>query len=252
MIIEGDISVKAALLGNKRHIQTIYIDQKRHDKDAHFVRRIALEKEVLVKEETRESIDEMANGKTHGGMIALCEGRTYDSLEDCFQTEVPFVVLLEGVEDPFNFGGIIRSLYTAGCTGLLMKKRNWQHVEPIILKASAGASEYLPIVMSEDLEKDIDTCVTKGCYVYAAMRKDAIVYDEANYTIPTLLMIGGEMRGLSSRLLAKANQNIYIPYANDFRNALSANGACAVLGYEVFRQRRKQDGSHTIQTESTN
>ena len=70
------------------------------------------------------------------------------------------------------------------------------------------------------------------------MRKDAIPYFDVDYKQPILLAVGGEMRGLSKVVLDNIENNIYIPYGNDFRNALNASSAIAVLGYEVLRQRR--------------
>lgn len=241
MIIEGDVSVKAALLGEKRNVQVVYIDDSRHDKDAHFIERKSEEKNIHVEKVSREYIDSLATGHTHGGVIAEVGQRKYDSLKDVLKVENPFVVLLEGVEDPFNLGYIMRSLYSAGCNGLILRKRNWDKNESTILKSSAGAFEYLPTILSEDLEHDINLCKENKLHVYAAMRKDAKAYFDGNYKKPVLLMIGGEMRGLSSKVLKLADENIYIPYANDFRNALNAAGAAAVLGFEVMRQRKGEN-----------
>ena len=241
MIIEGDVSVKASLLGNKREVHVVYIDEKRHDKDVHFIERKCEEKNINVEKVSREYIESLATGHTHGGVIAEVGQRKYDNLKDVLKVENPFVVLLEGVEDPFNLGYIMRSLYSAGCNGLILRKRNWDKNESTILKSSAGAFEYLPTILSEDLEQDILLCKQNKLYAYAAMRKDAKAYFDGNYKKPVLLMIGGEMRGLSSKVLNLADENIYIPYANDFRNALNAAGAAAVLGFEVMRQRKGEN-----------
>ena len=94
------------------------------------------------------------------------------------------------------------------------------------------------IVMSDDLPQLVKDIKKQGVKTYAAMRKDAITYLEADYRKPSLIAIGGEMRGLSSAVRNEIEQNIYIPYANDFRNALNAASAAAVLSFEVYRQRR--------------
>lgn len=140
---------------------------------------------------------------------------------------------------PLQQGYIMRSLYSAGCNTLIIRERDWSFVEDQILKSSAGASEYMNLVCYKDMSEAVKICKDHGLYVYAAMRKDAITYFEADFKQPILLCIGGEMRGLSSGLLKEVDQNIYIPYANDFRNALNAAGASAALGFEVVRQRQK-------------
>ena len=238
MIIEGGVSVKAALLAGRRTINCIYLDEKRHDKDAHFIERKSEELHVPFKKVSRETIEEMATGRTHGGLVADVEGRNMQTLEDCLNAECPFVVVVEGVEDPFNLGYVMRSLYSAGCSGIILRKRDWSHVETTILRSSAGASEYINTVMVDHVEDAITSLKEKGLIAYAAMRKDAIPYFEADFNQPMVLAIGGEMRGLSSKVLKTIDQNLYIPYANDFRNALNAAGASAALGFEVVRQRK--------------
>lgn len=236
MIIEGNVSVKAAILGNQRKVNCVYVDVKKHDPDTKWILHRALEKNIPVYKKTREEIDTYTTGKTHGGLIADCEARKYQSIEQCY-TDATFLCILEGVEDPFNLGYVIRTLYSAGCTGLIIRKRDWSSVEPIILKSSAGAYEYLHIVESDDIPALLQDIKKKGVMCYAAMRKDAISCYAAKFTQPVLLAIGGEMRGLSKAVLQQMDQNIYIPYANDFHMALNAAGASAVLAFEVLRQR---------------
>ena len=239
MIIEGNVSVKAAVLAGNRQVNKVYVDQNRHNRDTSWILHRCEERDVPVERVTSEQIDEMATGRTHGGLVADVSSRQYQNFEDCLKGKDTFLVLVEGVEDPFNLGYIMRSLYSAGCTGLILRKRNWQNGESTILKSSAGASEYLPVVMSEEPEKEVRKAKDLHIHTFAAMRKDAIDCFEADYTQPCLLAIGGEMRGLSSGVRKEIEQNIYIPYANDFHMALNAAGAAAVLGFEVYRQRRQ-------------
>ena len=198
--IEGGLSVKAAMLAGSRQIEAVNLDEARHDKDAQFIVRKAQEKHIPVILKSRSWIDAHAQGRTHGGLIAQVSPRSFQQLSEVL-SDNPFVFVVEGVEDPFNLGYIMRSLYSAGASGLLLSARNWQPVESTILKASAGASEYLNVVLSEDLPGDIAALKKQGLKAYAAMRKDAIAYWDADYTEPCLIAIGGEMRGLSSKVL---------------------------------------------------
>lgn len=238
-MIEGKISVKAAISGGRREVDRIWMDKSLEDRDSRYIRRIAEDKGIPVELVTRPEITEKAEGKTHGGILAEVSSRRYDCLEDCLNVDIPFAAVLEGVEDPFNLGYVMRTLYSAGCSGLLVRKRDWSMAEQTILRSSAGAFDLMNVIMSKDLCRDVHELREHGLTCYAAMRRDAVVYDQADYKKPVILMIGGEMRGLSSGLLREADQNIYIPYANDFRNALNAAGAAAVLAFEVFRQRRE-------------
>jgi len=241
MILEGGLSVKAALLAGRRKVDVIYLDDARRDQDAFFILKKAAEKGVPLQRVNTEFIQSLASGRTHGGVLCEAESRVMQEKEDCLKGGTPFIALVEGVEDPFNLGYIMRSLYAAGCTGLILRKRDWTNAEAVILKSSAGASEYINVVMSEDLAEEVKWFKSQGIECVAAMRKDAVPYYEADYKKPVLIAIGGEMRGLSSGVRHEIDRNIYIPYANDFRNALNAAGAAAVLGFEVLRQRGVSD-----------
>ena len=238
MLLEGNVSVKAAILGNHRKVEKLYYDKHKNDKDLNFILHRAKEKGIPCMPLEREEINAMATGRTHGGLVAEASPRVYQELSECMHGKTPFLVLLEGVEDPFNLGYIIRTLYSAGCDGLILPRHDWASAESTIAKSSAGACEYMNIVMSDDLPQLVKDIKKQGVKTYAAMRKDAITYLEADYRKPSLIAIGGEMRGLSSAVRNEIEQNIYIPYANDFRNALNAASAAAVLSFEVYRQRR--------------
>ena len=238
MLLEGNVSVKAAILGNHRKVEKLYYDKHKNDKDLNFILHRAKEKGIPCMPLEREEINSMATGRTHGGLVAQAGPRVYQELSECMHGKTPFLVLLEGVEDPFNLGYIIRTLYSAGCDGLILPKHDWASAESTIAKSSAGAFEYMNIVMSDNLPQLVKDIKKQGIKTYAAMRKDAITYLEADYQKPSLIAIGGEMRGLSSAVRNEIEQNIYIPYANDFRNALNAASAAAVLSFEVYRQRR--------------
>lgn len=236
MILEGNVSVKAAVLAERRAVFKILADKTKHDKDTSFILNRAKERGIEIIRTDREVIDRMASGRTHGGLIAEAGERTYQQLDDVLKKDRPFIVLLEGVEDPFNLGYVIRSLYAAGCDGLILEKRSWANAEPVILRSSAGAFEYLDIVMSVEPAQDIRRIRSCGIRTLASMRKDAVSLFEADLKRPLFIAVGGEMRGLSSGVRKEITQNIFIPYANDFRNALNASSACAVLAFEVMRQ----------------
>ncbi|MBR4455625.1 MAG: RNA methyltransferase [Solobacterium sp.] len=237
MLVEGSISVKAALLGGKRKVERVFLDARRNDKEAYFITCRANEAGIPVEKKARAELDAMASGRTHGGVLCSVSARRYEDAAVLFSAEVPFLAVLEGAEDPYNLGYVIRALYSGGCTGLIIPERSWEAAEPVILKSSAGAFDYLPIVQSSEVAALIEEASQRGIHTFAAMRRDAIPCYEADFRGPVLIAIGGEMRGLSASVLAACSTNIYIPYANDFRNALNAAGAAAVLGFEVNRQR---------------
>ena len=111
-----------------------------------------------------------------------------------------------------------------------------------MIKSSAGASEYLNIYMSDDLEYDLGLFKDNGYKVISACRNDYSVdlYSCDLKTDKLLFCIGGPLRGLSKAVLANSDQFVYIPYANDFRNALNAASAASVIASEIYRQNRKE------------
>lgn len=238
VILEGNISVKAALFSKWRTIEKIYVDQKKHDKDTNYILANAYQANIEVVKVERSVIDEMASGKTHGGLIAIASCRTYQTLDDLANDD--FISIVEGVEDPFNLGHVIRSLYACGCKALLLNKRNLSHVESVICKASAGASEKMAIVMIDDFKKVMPT-LKKNYQIICANRTSTsqIMYD-VDYSKPTCIAIGGEKRGLNRAILDAADIDVYIPYLESFKNALSAVSATTILAAEVMRQRLKK------------
>ena len=239
IVFEGTISVKAALQSKYRKVNEIWMDEKKKSKDFGYILKMCEVNNIIVKRVTREQIDEVASGKTHGGVIAFVSERRYVDIEELFACEKEhFFVLLEGIEDSYNVGYSLSSLYACGCQGVIMPKRDWSKDEGAIVKSSAGAYEKMPIYVCEEYDELLAKCKEEGVHLVCAMREDAIDMYDYDYTQSVILALGGPLRGLSSTLLKNTSQNIYIPYANDFRNALNASSAVSILGYEVFRQRR--------------
>ena len=235
---EGALSVKAVMMSGRRPVIKLVIDQKKKDKDTAFILRQAAQRQIPVERWPREKIDQQAVGRTHGGIIALAGDRNYQSVQECLDAPQPFIAVLEGIEDPFNLGYAFRTLYAAGCTGVLMGSRDWQTAQPTIVKSSAGASEQLAWCLCEDLGAAVRQCRQAGCVLYCAQRSDAIDYFDADFNQPIVLAIGGELRGLSRDVLEQSDQNIVIPYARPVRSALNGTSAVAAISFEVVRQRR--------------
>ncbi len=238
MIFEGALSVKAIINGNKRQVEKVIIDAKKQSKDINYLKKICKAKNIAIELQDRETINELAQGKTHGGVIGIAKERINQPLDDLLSNQ-SFICLLDGIEDPFNYGYILRSLYSAGCSGILCNNRDWSLAQNVICKSSAGASELINIHQSDDLVNDLRYLKNKGIECLAAYRNNAVSYLDKNYRKPVLIAIGGQMRGISKDLLKEMDGFIYIPYANDFRNALNASSATSVIAYEILRQRNQ-------------
>lgn len=238
-IVEGNISVKAVLLANMRDVYKIIVDTKKRDKDTSFILRKAKEKNIVIESKTREEIDEIAQGKTHGGLLALCGERKFQQLSDVVEKEDVFLAFVEGIEDPFNFGYVLRTLYAAGCDGVIIPPRNWTTAAGVVTKSSAGASEYLNLIVADDVSALIKEMKQNDVKFVCGQRSDAISLYEYTFPQKVCIAIGGEMRGLSKLVLQESDQNLFIPYRQDFRNAMTAAASTAIFAFELVRQKEQ-------------
>lgn len=239
MIIEGALAVKAAILGNKRPIYHVMIDKNKVSKDVDFIKRITKEKNIKLSFIDTEGIKDVVAGKTHGGIVAEVGFR---KLEKANVQYFSRVLLVEGVEDPYNIGTIIRTAKAAGCDAILTNDRDWKDSEAIIIKSSAGASEALAWIRLSEFKTTLSKLKENGFKIVSAMRQDdAISLNQINLTGKICLCIGGEMRGLSKDVVLSSDQFVMITYPTNTKFALSAVSASAVLLFEMVRQEAMLD-----------
>lgn len=236
-LLEGNISVKAALQGKKRKIYEMIVDVEKKDRDTNFILQLAKKENIVIHYKNREYIDNIAEGNSHGGLIAFAGARTYQTLDPFFTKNNVYLAYVDGIEDPFNFGYILRTLYASGCDGVIVGERNWSSATTTVTKSSAGASEYIPIIPSSDILETIQLLKEHSIAFICAHRNDAISLYEYSFPQSFCIAIGGEMRGISKKVLVNSEQNLYIPYENDFKNALNAASATSVFSFEILRQR---------------
>ena len=243
-ILEGMTSISALLNAgeiNDRKIEKILIDRtKRKSKSAQigFLTAKSHELGFPVEFVDTEEIDRLSVGNTHGGILALCSARTIPTLRTEDIRPDGFYVYLEGIEDPYNFGYAIRSLYAAGVSGIVLPPRNWMTAAGVVARASAGASESLP-VFEADGEVAVSLFKAAGYSVLCAGIRDSVSVFDEHFAYPVLLVVGGEKRGISRTLLDAADRIVRIDYGRDFAGSLSAASAATVMAFEIFRQNRK-------------
>jgi 23S rRNA (guanosine2251-2'-O)-methyltransferase len=239
-VLEGVIAVRAALHGQSRELHRILIRAGKDDRPVAQLEQRARAAGITVERVPTDAIDALASGTTHGGVVALAGPRRFVSLDELGADEsAPFLALLDGIEDPFNFGYALRSLYAAGAHGTVLGPRNWMSAAGTVGRASAGASELLPLAVVEPLEA-VERCAERGlAVVCAAAEREARSLYEVDLRQPQLLVIGGERRGISRHVLSRADVIVKIPYGRDFRGSLGTTSAAAVLAFEVLRQRRE-------------
>ena len=182
-------------------------------------------------------IDSIAQGKTHGGIVAICTKSPTKHLSDEVISDDVFYVVLEGIEDPYNFAYAIRSLYAAGADGIIIPSDRFSDAYGLICKGSAGTSELISISVSDTL-KAIELFKSKGYKIVSAGIRNSVSLYDADLKKPLLLIIGGEKRGISGAVLDKSDSIVRIDYGKRFNGSLPASSAATVLGFEVYRQNK--------------
>ena len=244
-IFEGMTSLSAviesALAGkNDRRIIVVLFDRSKAQskaKEIAYLRRMAEKLDFTVTEADAEEIDELATGNSHGGIIARCTERTIPPLTAESLPEAGFVVMIEGIEDPYNFGYALRSIYAAGADAVILTPRNWMSAAGVVCRSSAGASELLPLFVSEPNEA-VHMAKSAEYKVVCAGIRDSVSAFDADLTRPIFLIVGGEKRGISRTVLDLADEVVRLDYGRPFRGSLSAASAASILAYEVLRQNR--------------
>ena len=242
-VLEGLVSIQAALRSRSRVIEAIYIREQKPDRTRTIARleQRARAAGILVEHVGSQVIDTYASGKTHGGIIALVGPRKFVDLADLLAgDDCPLIVMLDGIEDPFNFGAAVRALYAAGTAGLVVRPRNWMSAAGIVARSSAGASELIPTAVAETTIEAATFFRERGLTVACAMRERAISIYETDLTGPLFLVIGGERRGITRSFIDQADIRLYIPYLRDFRRSLGTACAVAVLAFEIMRQKSER------------
>lgn len=235
--IEGIVAVEAVLLANSREVQTLYIGQDRFDGPVARLQQLAQRMGVAYSRVPAGIIAEAVPGSAHGGVVARVGARRMTELNDLLNLPRPVIFMLDGVEDPYNFGQAVRSLYAAGIDGLIVPPRNWLSAAATVIRASAGASEFMPSAVAEANEA-IAAARAVGLSIAVATAEDARPMTELTLTGPLLLFVGGEKRGVSRAVEAAADWRVGIPYGREVAYSLGTAGAAAVLAFEILRQRR--------------
>lgn len=195
---------------------------------------------TIVKFMDRDELDKMAETKSHQGIIAEVEDYKYVEVSDILEYartkgEDPFIILLDEIEDPHNFGAIIRSAECVGAHGIIIKNRNQAMVTATVVSASAGASEYMKIARVNNLSKTIEELKQDGLW-FACADMDGTPMTKTNLKGSIGLVVGNEGSGVSRLVKEKCDFIVKIPMKGHI-DSLNVSVATGVLLYEINRQR---------------
>ena len=238
--IEGRNAVIEALRAGKP-IDRLFILDGCSDGPVSTIKREAKKKDVPVKFVEKERLDSMSVTGHHQGVVAKCAAYEYAEVEDILakaaeKGEDPFIIILDGIEDPHNLGAIIRSANLAGAHGVIIPKNRAVGLTATVARTSAGAINYTPVAKVTNLVRTIEDLKKKGIWFACADMGGSVMYDQ-NLTGPIGLVIGGEGGGVSRLVSEKCDYCCAIPMNGDI-DSLNASVAAGVLMFEVLRQRR--------------
>ena len=250
LAFEGMTSIRAIIEGidsgvNDRRISKILYDKDKMNKNAKtvgYLRAVSDKYGYSLEETNGEELDKITLGNSHGGIVALAEERTIPYLEAAdFKDKIKpngFYAMIQGIEDPYNFGYAMRSLYAVGCDGIILGERNWMSAAGVVCRSSAGASEMFSVYKCDEIEA-AKLFKSAGYNVVCADERTDNVLGQCALPCPILLIVGGEKRGISRALLDLADTLVKIPYGREFKASLSAASATTMFAYEIMRQNQK-------------
>lgn len=237
--IEGRNPVIEAYRSGKT-IDKLFVLDGCQDGPVKTITREARKQHTIISYVSKERLDQLSETHHHQGVIAIAAAYDYATVDDILDKarekgEAPFVLLLDGIEDPHNLGAIIRTANLAGAHGVIIPKHRAVGLTATVARTSAGALNFTPVAKVTNLGATMDELKKEGLWFVCADMKGEIMYRQ-NLTGPIGLVIGNEGEGVSRLVREKCDFTASIPMKGDI-DSLNASVAAGVLAYEIVRQR---------------
>ncbi len=238
-LIEGRNAVLEAFRSGKT-IDKLFVLKECKDGPIRSILREAEKGDTIVNFVTKERLDQMSSTGKHQGVIAQAAAYKYAEVEDILQKaaekgEPPFLILLDGIEDPHNLGAMIRTANLAGAHGVIIPKNRAVGLTATVARTSAGALNYTPVAKVTNLTRTMEDLKKQGIWFVCADMNGESMY-KMNLTGPIGLVIGNEGSGVSHLVKEHCDMTASIPMKGDI-DSLNASVAMGVLAYEIVRQR---------------
>lgn len=238
--IEGRNPVFEALKG-KRRIDNILIQKDISGDRINAIVEQAENQKIRIERVPRIKLDQMAESHSHQGVIAFAAEKKLVSPEEIIsfakeKGEKPFIVILDQIQDPHNFGAIVRTAYAAGAHGIIFQEKRAVGITPVVVKSSAGAIEHIKLSMVSNINYAIDKIKDEGVWVAGADIDGDQYYFDTDFKGSTAIVIGSEGEGLRRLVKEKCDFLVKIPMPGSL-GSLNASVAAGVLIYEAVRQR---------------
>ncbi len=240
--VEGRNAVLEAFRAGKT-IDKLYVLDGCQDGPVRTIVREARKHDTIINFVTRERLDQISETGKHQGVIAVSAAYDYAGVDDILKAagekgEPPFILILDGIEDPHNLGAVIRTANLCGAHGVIIPKRRAAGLTATVAKTSAGAINYTPVAKVTNISNTIRELKERGMWFVCADMGGTTMYD-LDLTGPIGLVIGSEGEGVSKLVKQNCDMVASIPMRGDI-DSLNASVAAGVLAYEILRQRMRK------------
>jgi 23S rRNA (guanosine2251-2'-O)-methyltransferase len=198
---------------------------------------LARQAKVPVRFEPRSALDRLAASSAHQGVVGIGAARQYADLDSVAESEM--LVVLDGVEDPHNLGAIVRTAHAAGAGAVIVPERRAAGVTDVVAKAAAGALEHLPVVRVTNVNRALEDLKKRGMWIYGLDERGTESYDRIDYAKKSVLVLGGEGKGLHEQVRKHCDVLVRIPMAGKI-SSLNVSVAAGVVLFEWRRRRAEQ------------
>ena len=242
--IEGRNSV-LELLESGKDVNKIFVTRGEKHGSINKILGIAKERKIIVVEKDKKQMDEMAQEENYQGVIAIVPPFEYVEISDILEVakerkEHPFVIVLDGIEDPHNLGSIIRTAETAGVHGVIIPKRRAVSVNSTVNKASAGAVEHMKIARVTNISDAIEELKQAGLWVCGTAVDTNKYYYNQDLTGPLAIVIGNEGKGIGEKVKKNCDFLVKIPMKGKVQS-LNASVSTGIVVYEAVKQRIRKE-----------
>lgn len=240
--VEGRNAV-IELLESGKDINKIFVTKGEKHGSIHKIIAMAKENRVIIVEKERKQMEEMAQTQNFQGVIALVPPFEYCEVEDILQEarnkkEDPFILILDGIEDPHNLGSIIRTAETAGVHGIIIPKRRAATVNSTVNKVSAGAVQHMKVARVTNISDTIESLKKEGLWICGTDINTSTYYYDQDLTGSIGIVIGNEGNGISQKVKKNCDFLAKIPMKGKV-TSLNASVSTGIIVYEAVKQRMK-------------
>lgn len=236
-MVYGVHAVTEALQANTGN--KLYIQDDLRGKNVEKIKDLAAEKKVSISWTPKKILSEMTNGAVHQGFVLRVSDFAYAELDMILakaeQEDNPLILILDGLNDPHNFGSILRTADATNVTGIIIPKHRAVGVTPVVAKTSTGAVEHVPIARVTNLSQTLDKLKEANFWIFGTDMNGTPSH-KWNTAGKLALIIGNEGKGISANIKKQVDEMITIPMAGHVQS-LNASVAAAILMYEVFRNK---------------